>query len=489
MKFLNILAIGFFSFAVQAAVPSNGTTEAKLAQIKELLTPQLSVNATIVFPKSEKWYGVTHRAAAPRVNPGYLAVVDVATEDDVVNTIKVVNEIGVPFLVVTGTHGWTDDISKIQDGIQIHMRGLNHVGLGPNNDTTYAGGGAIQYEVVQALFPYGKQAVHGLCECVSIMGPLLGGGHSVLQGAHGFAADNLVSAKVALHDGTVVTASATENEDLFWGLRGAGHNLGIVLEFEIKAYDIHPDTWTFMTLVYEADKIEDYFEAWNKLEDTIADPGLVVLNGYYRNLPEINAEKPVLVMDLIYQGYDTAAPQYIEAYRAIGPIHEEIITDIYWNELFDVTNFGQLGRLCQLHRPLNPASMRESHNIFADLVAIETYNTSTFIFESYGRKGVRDFPDGLNAVPPEERNKHNMLAAFLFWSGDNDTELAVARERLQVASRNGELAHSYVNYAIVGEELPQVYDHDVNRLEKLQAIKTKFDPYNKFGFYASLAGP
>lgn len=123
------------------------------------------------------------------------------------------------------------------------------------------------------------------------MGPLLGGGHSVLQGAYGFAADNLVSAKVALHDGTVVTASATENEDLFWGLRGAGHNLGIVLEFEIKAYDIHPDPWTFMTFVYEADKIEEYFKAWNDLEDTIADPGLVVLNGYYRNLPEINAEK------------------------------------------------------------------------------------------------------------------------------------------------------------------------------------------------------
>ncbi|KAL4976005.1 hypothetical protein BDW66DRAFT_151352 [Aspergillus desertorum] len=265
----------FFGFAVQAAVASNGTAEAKSARIKELLTPQLSENATIVFPDSDRWHDVTHRAAAPRVNPGYLAVVEVASEDDVVNYVA--NEIGVPFLAVTGTHGWTDDISKIQDGIQIRMRGLNHTGLGPNNETAYAGGGVIQYEVVQALYAYGKQAVHGLCECVSIMSPLLGGGHSVLQGDHGFAAGNLVSARVALHDGTVVTASATENEDLFWGLRGAGYNLGIVLEFEIKAYDTH----------------------------TIADPGLVVLNGYYRNLPEFNT-KPVLVMELIYQGYNTS---------------------------------------------------------------------------------------------------------------------------------------------------------------------------------------
>ncbi|ETS84255.1 hypothetical protein PFICI_02280 [Pestalotiopsis fici W106-1] len=501
MKPSKILATFLWSCAAQAAA-YNSTTEAKVAKIKELLTPQLSENATIIYPDSDQWGDVTERAASPRVNPGYLAVVEVAAQDDVVNTIKVANEIGVPFLAVTGSHGWTDDISKIQDGIQIRMRGLNHVGLGPNNDTAYAGGGVIQYEVVQGLYPYGKQAVHGLCECVSIMGPLLGGGHSMLQGAHGFAADNLVSAQVALHNGTVVTASTTENEDLFWGLRGAGHNLGIVLEFEVKAYDIHPDPWTFITFVYEADKIEQYFEAWNKLEDDIADPGLVVLNGYYRNLPEYNDEKlqPVLVMELIYQGYDTAAPQYIEAYRAIGPIHEENITDIYWNKLFDVTNFGLDDSVCVPDQNWagyvnsiarwNTTSMRESYDIFADLVAIDTYNTSTFIFESYGRKGVRDIPDDFDAVAPEERNKHNMLAAFLFWSGDDTAELAVAREfgeKLQVAGRNGEIAHSYVNYAIGGEELPQVYGWEAGRLQKLQAIKAKYDPDNKFGFYASLA--
>ncbi|KAL4907844.1 hypothetical protein BDW74DRAFT_189252 [Aspergillus multicolor] len=400
-----LLTTSLFGLAVQGAVPSRTSAQAKTALIKALLTPQLSENATIVFPDSERWEGVTHRAAAPRVNPGYLAVVNVASEDDVVNTIR--------------------------------MRGLNQVALGPNNDTACAGGGIIQYELLQALDRSGKQAVHGLCECVSIMGPLLGGGHSVLQGVHGFAADNLVSAKVVLHDGTVVTASETENEDLFWGLRGAGHNLGIVVEFEVKAYDIHPDPWTFMTFVYEADKIEEYFEAWNRLEDTIADPGLLVLNGYYRNLPDQN-----------WAGY--------------------VNSIAHWD----------------------PASMRASYTLFVELVAMEAYNTSTFIFESYGRKGVREIPDAFNAVSPEDRNRHNMMATFIFWSDADETDLAVARDfgkRLQLASRNGETAHSYVNYAIGGEELPQVYGRDAGRLAKLQAIKAKYDPYNRFGFYASLA--
>lgn len=87
MRSLSILGAGFFSFAVHAVASYNGTAEIKLAQIKELLTPQLSENATIIFPNSEKWDDVTHRAAAPRVHPGYLAVVDVAVEDDVVNTV------------------------------------------------------------------------------------------------------------------------------------------------------------------------------------------------------------------------------------------------------------------------------------------------------------------------------------------------------------------------------------------------------------------
>jgi hypothetical protein len=86
MKILHILLGGCFALIVKAAVPPRNTTEVKLAQIKQLLTSQLSENASIIFPNSDRWVDVTHRAAAPRVNPGYLAVVDVAVEDDVVQT-------------------------------------------------------------------------------------------------------------------------------------------------------------------------------------------------------------------------------------------------------------------------------------------------------------------------------------------------------------------------------------------------------------------
>ncbi|KAJ4982868.1 hypothetical protein SVAN01_11631 [Stagonosporopsis vannaccii] len=82
------------------------------------------------------------------------------------------------------------------------------------------------------------------------MGPLLGGGHSVLQAAPGFAADELVSAKVALHNDTVFLASTNENEDLFWGLRSGEHNLGMVHDFEVKVYCVHLEPSTFMTFMF-----------------------------------------------------------------------------------------------------------------------------------------------------------------------------------------------------------------------------------------------
>lgn len=87
MKIFYVLATGIYSLAVYAASLNSSTAETKIAQIKEVLTPLLSENATIIYPDSEQWYDVTHRAAAPRVHPGYLAVVEVAAKEDVANTV------------------------------------------------------------------------------------------------------------------------------------------------------------------------------------------------------------------------------------------------------------------------------------------------------------------------------------------------------------------------------------------------------------------
>lgn len=118
---------------------------------------------------------------------------------------------------------------------------------------------------------------------------MLGGGHSLLQGQHGYSVDGLVSARVVLASGEIVEASRTKNEDLFWALQGAGHNFGIVTSLEMKAYDV-PSEWTVYTLMYSSDKVEALFSLVNEIEDLgVQRPAKLALTGLFIRIPAVDS--------------------------------------------------------------------------------------------------------------------------------------------------------------------------------------------------------
>jgi FAD/FMN-containing dehydrogenase len=125
----------------------------------------------------------------------------------------------------------------------------------------------------------------------------------MLQGKHGFAADNLLSARVVTAEGKAVTASATENSDLFWALRGAGHNFGIVTSFELKTYDVSAN-WTMVAMAFTEDKLEKFFRAWNKIEAEHNDPGLLVLNGLFTRDADVDANNVSVSLFMIQHDSD-----------------------------------------------------------------------------------------------------------------------------------------------------------------------------------------
>ena len=100
-------------------------------------------------------------------------------------------------------------------------------------------------------------------------GAMLGGGHGWLQGQYGLAADSIIEARLVLANATVTTVSNSSNPDLYWALRGAGHNFGVVTEWKHKIHDANASKpWAYETLTFTEDKLEQLFDAANVISKT-----------------------------------------------------------------------------------------------------------------------------------------------------------------------------------------------------------------------------
>lgn len=132
----------------------------------------------------------------------------------------------------------------------------------------------------------------GSCESTGVVAPMLGGGHGFLQGQYGLLADQLVSARLVTASGDIITVSDEQNADLFWALRGAGHNFGIVTEFEYRVYDRTPENekWSIEIFVFEGEQLESVYEAANGM---VGDGMPVELSHFslMANNPAVDAEK------------------------------------------------------------------------------------------------------------------------------------------------------------------------------------------------------
>ena len=118
-----------------------------------------------------------------------------------------------------------------------HMKGV-HVDIAKR--TARAEAGLTWGEYFHEIQAFGLASTGGVVSTTGISGLSLGGGLGWLMGKHGLTCDCLISADMVTADGRFVTASATENPDLFWGLRGGGGNFGVVTSFEFQLYPVGP---------------------------------------------------------------------------------------------------------------------------------------------------------------------------------------------------------------------------------------------------------
>ena len=127
------------------------------------------------------------------------------------------------------------------DGLVIDLSPIRYTRVDPSASTVRVGGGCTWGEVDHATHAFGLATPTGIISTTGVGGLTLGGGLGHLTRQCGLTIDNLLAADMVLADGSFVTVSAEENEDLFWAIRGGGGNFGVVTSFLFRSHPIHTD--------------------------------------------------------------------------------------------------------------------------------------------------------------------------------------------------------------------------------------------------------
>jgi FAD/FMN-containing dehydrogenase len=155
---------------------------------------------------------------------------------DVVRGVEFARSHNLPLSIRGGGHSVAGK-AVCDGGLMLDLSPMKGIRVDPARRTAEAQAGLTLGEFDHETQEFGLATTLGVVSVTGIAGLTLGGGLGWLNGKHGLACDNLISADVVTADGRLLTASKEENEDLFWGIRGGGGNFGVVTSFR---YRLHP---------------------------------------------------------------------------------------------------------------------------------------------------------------------------------------------------------------------------------------------------------
>jgi FAD/FMN-containing dehydrogenase len=408
-------------------------------------------------------------------------IVRAAHADDVVKTVRLASTRGLLFAVRGGGHNIAGN-AVCDGGLMLDLSLMRAVQVDPKTRIARVEPGARLSDVDKATQAYGLATPVGINSTTGIAGLTLGGGFGWLSRKHGMTVDNLLSADVVTAAGSVLKASASENADLFWAIRGGGGNFGVVTSFELKLHPVGPEV-TAGLIVHPFADAEAVLAAYRKAAAQAPDelccwvvmrkaPPLPFLP------PEVHGTE-VLVLAMCYAGDPASAEKAVAPFKAIGkPIADVVGPSPFagWQTAFD-----------PLLAPGN-RNYWKSHDFIEIgdglvdvlLEAVRQLPTSDCeILIAHLGGAINRIPANATAYP--HRTIEFVMNVHTRWTDPSDDQRCIAWARA--------LFEAAVPFATGGVYVNFMPEDEVQRVrtgaygpnyDRLAAIKAKYDPKNVF---------
>jgi FAD/FMN-containing dehydrogenase len=402
------------------------------------------------------------------------------TADDIVTALEFAHTQSLEVAVRSGGHDALG-ASVCEGGIVIDLSQMKSIVIDREHRTARVEPGARASDLNTATSPHGLAAVLGCHPAVGVAGLTLGGGLGWLLGRFGAACDNLVSANVISADGKLRQASAGENADLFWALRGGGGNFGIVTSLE---YQLHPVDQVLGGLIAfrgdVASFLRFYRDFMNAAPDALAAEMSIVV-----------VEQPTILCRVCWSGDRTEGDRVLRPLREFGPPVADAIGSVSYAHLtdrpgpeFSARVFGPPPAVASpagmTYDYWKGGSLKELQDHAIEQIASVIANSSRGMSIGIGHHmhgQICRVPDG--ATPLTRTSGQFTYFLDANWRNPARAEAVMAWVDDSWSAMQLFSSGAYVNYLSSDSEM-SVQDTYRGNNQRLVALKRKYDPTNVF---------
>ena len=270
-------------------------------------------------------------------------IVKVRDAADVSRCVNFARQNGLPISVRSGGHGLAGQ-ALVVDGLVIDMTEFNEIRIDAEARTAWAQPGATAGEYTNATQEFGLATPFGDAASVGLGGITLGGGIGFLARKYGLAIDNLLAVELVTAEGQILTASESENPDLFWALRGGGGNFGVVTGFQYRLREVGTVYGGMLALPATTKVITEYARLASEAPEGLTTISMVVKAPPLPFLPEEVVGRVIFAILPVFVGSMEDGEKAMAPFRALAEPIVDLVGPMPYNAIYEFMREAEVRR-------------------------------------------------------------------------------------------------------------------------------------------------